>query len=106
MKKSKDLIYNFSGLIMDIARHEVVVDGRMVELTAKEFNLLHFLIKNNGIVFSRAQLLGAVWGINVAIETRTVDVHIRRLRKKLGEVRYYILTLRGVGYKFRAKEKN
>lgn len=95
-------VFKFPGLEVDIARHEVLVSGRMVDLTAKEFNLLHFLIKNNGIVFDRRQLLKSVWGKEPNCKSRTIDVHIRRIRRRLGEASHYLLTLRGVGYKFRA----
>jgi DNA-binding response OmpR family regulator len=75
------------------------VKNKPVELTAKEFELLRYLAENKGRVFSRERLLDVVWGIEVAIETRTVDVHIRRLREKLGKAGEIIKTLRGVGYK-------
>jgi len=86
---------------VDADRHEVKVAGKPVELTAKEFGLLQYLMENPGRVFSRETLLDKVWGIDVAIETRTVDVHMRRLREKLGKAGKYLATLRGVGYKFK-----
>ncbi|MFA4843641.1 MAG: response regulator [Candidatus Margulisiibacteriota bacterium] len=87
-------------LEIDTERHEVKANGKLVELTAKEFQLLFYLASNPGHVYSREQLLDTVWGIEVAIETRTVDVHVRRLREKLGRAGKHIVTLRGVGYKF------
>ena len=73
-----------------------------MELTAKEFALLKFLAENKEKVFERNKLLDIIWGIDVAIETRTVDVHMRRLREKLGKAGRHLITLRGVGYKFRS----
>lgn len=89
-------------LIIDVARHEVTVKGKPVELTLKEFDLLTMLAKNRGLVFSRDQLLDKVWGFEYIGETRTVDVHVRYLRKKLGDEERegkYIQTVRGIGYK-------
>jgi two-component system, OmpR family, response regulator len=87
---------------VDVAHHRALLAGRVLELTAKEFDLLAFLTRNKGLVFSREQLLEKVWGYDFAGETRTVDVHIRWLRQKIesdaGSPRY-IITIRGVGYK-------
>jgi len=91
----------FPNLEIDIEKHEVKADGKRVELTAKEFALLQYLAENKGKAVSREKLLDTVWGIEVAIETRTVDVHVKRLREKLGKKGgKYISTLRGIGYKF------
>ncbi len=90
----------FKDLEIDTDKHEVRAAGKPVELTAKEFQLLLYLAENPERVFSRERLLDAVWGIDVAIETRTVDVHMRRLREKLGKAGDHLVTLRGVGYKF------
>jgi phosphate regulon transcriptional regulator PhoB len=86
---------------VDEGRHQVAVDGRAVELTAKEFGLLVALLRAGGRVLSREQLLDAVWGYaNAAeIESRTVDVHIRRLREKLGAAARHIVTVKGAGYR-------
>lgn len=86
-------------LMMDVARHLVLVDGREVTLTLKEFMLLKYLLENKGIVLTRDQLLQEVWGYDYQGETRTVDVHIRTLRQKLGAAGSVIETVRGVGYK-------
>lgn len=90
----------FSDLEIDTDRHEILSVGKLVALTAKEFQLLYYLAENIGKVFSRDRLLDTVWGVDVAIETRTVDVHMRRLREKLGKAGQHLVTLRGVGYKF------
>lgn len=84
------------------AWHRVTIQGRRVELTAKEFGLLRALIRANGRVLSREHLLEGVWGYASAseIESRTVDVHIRRLREKLGPEARRILTVKGIGYRF------
>lgn len=101
-EKPSGPILKFTDLEIDIDRHEVKASGKLVELTAKEFALLQYLAESKERAISRGKLLDAVWGIEVAIETRTVDVHVRRLRDKLGKkAGKYIQTLRGVGYKFR-----
>lgn len=86
-------------LEMDPAAHTVCVDGRRVELTLKEFELLRLFLERPGRVFSRDQLLERIWGTDYAGETRTVDVHIGTLRTKLGPCGEYIRTVRGVGYR-------
>ena len=82
-----------------VQQHQVLVAGRKVTLTLKEFELLKFLMENQGIVLSRDRLLGHVWGYDFDGETRTVDVHIRTLRQKLGPCGEFIETVRGVGYR-------
>ncbi len=86
-------------LRLDPARHEVTVGGTPVMLTNKEFRLLQFLMANRGLVFSREQLLSRVWDTDYAGDTRTVDMHVRTLRAKLGEAAFMIQTRRGVGYR-------
>lgn len=87
-------------LVIDKAAHEVIVDGRSIVLTAKEFALLSFLAQNRGRVFSREALLARVWGARYEGGPRTVDIHVRRLRMKLGDT-LPLETLRGAGYKLR-----
>jgi len=89
------------GLVIDRAAHEVSVDGRRVTLTAKEFALLAFLAANRGRVYSRDVLLARVWGARYEGGARTVDIHVRRVREKLGDA-LPLETLRGAGYKLRA----
>jgi two-component system phosphate regulon response regulator PhoB len=90
------------GLVMDRAGHRVIAGGREVDLGPTEYRMLEFFMQNPERVFARAQLLDRVWGGNVYIEERTIDVHIRRLRKALEESRLdgLIQTVRGAGYRF------
>jgi two-component system alkaline phosphatase synthesis response regulator PhoP len=100
----EDTIISVNNLHINVERHEVKIDGKDIELTYKEFELLRFLMENRGHVFTRDQLLNKVWGIDYVGETRTVDVHIRHLRQKLsqgGSEEDYIETVRGKGYKAR-----
>lgn len=94
--------FSFGGLNLDTARHEVRLNGKKIELTLKEFELLRLLMKNAGHVMKRDVLLDAIWGKGYSGETRTLDMHIRSLRQKLGDGagRGYISTVRGIGYKF------
>jgi two-component system alkaline phosphatase synthesis response regulator PhoP len=94
-------VLKIDDLEICIARHEVKVNNQPIELTLKEFELLAYLAENRGHVLTRDQLLDKVWGIEYAGETRTVDVHIRYLRKKLGHEDKYIETIRGKGYKLK-----
>lgn len=87
-------------LTVDIARHEVRIKGKPVELTATEFKLLTLLMERRGRVQSRDQLLRDVWEYDSLIDTRTVDTHVRRLREKLGSAAKYLDTVRGIGYRF------
>ena len=80
----------------------VYVDGEKLDLTPKEYELLFYLVKNNGIALSREKLLSDVWGFDFYGDDRTVDTHIKMLRSSLKEYRKFIVTLRGLGYKFEA----
>ncbi len=87
-------------LVLDIARHKVFAKGESIELTAKEFKLLHLLMERRGRVQSREKLLQDVWDYERLVDTRTVDTHMRRLRGKLGAAAKYLETVRNVGYRF------
>ncbi len=89
----------FKEISMDYDKYLVTVDEKEVILTHKEFELLYYLMKNQEIVLSRNQIMNEVWGFDFEGETRTIDVHIRTLRLKLGNVGKYIQTIRNVGYK-------
>lgn len=97
-EKIKDEIVEAGKLKLDIPRHEVIFEDEKIVLTPKEFELLRYLVINQGRVLSRNLLLEKIWGYEYAGDTRTVDVHVRRLRKKIKAD--YIATVRGVGYKF------
>ena len=97
--------YEFEGLSVNVSAREVFVDGVRVELRPKEYDLLFFLVRNRGIVFSRDALLEKVWGFDFMGDDRTVDAHIKMLWHALGEHRTYIVTYRGAGYKFEADQK-
>ena len=96
--KKKELIKS-DGLEIDIAGRNVFVDGEKVEMTPKEYELLFYLVENNGIAISREKLLSNVWGYDFYGDDRTVDTHIKMLRSSLGKYRDKIVTLRGLGYK-------
>lgn len=89
-----------NGIVIDTLGRSVFIDGRQTELTAKEYELLLYLVKNKGIALSREQILNDIWGYDYLGEDRTVDWQIKLLRNKLGKYRSNIVTLRGMGYKF------
>ncbi len=93
-----------SGLVIDEASYSAKVQGRPIDLTFKEFELLRFLAAHPSRVFTREQLLSEVWGYDYYGGSRTVDVHVRRLRAKLGDLEQLIGTVRNVGYRFNAAE--
>ena len=95
----KQKLIRVGGLEMNLGEHIVTADGIRVQLTLKEFELLHTFMTNPGRAFTREQLLSSVWSEDFLGETRTVDVHVGTLRQKLGACGKYIRTVRGVGYK-------
>ena len=102
-KENEEEVLEEGGLSVDISRHTVKKDGTVIELTAKEFDLLCILMQNTGKVLTREILLDKVWGVEYFGDTRTVDVHMRYLRQKIEEnpdSPQYLITVRGVGYKF------
>jgi two-component system alkaline phosphatase synthesis response regulator PhoP len=98
LEPSEEDVYETAGLRIDRARFEVVVDGHSVRLTKREFDLLWYLVRNRARVVTRDTILARLWGYDADVETRTVDVHIRSLRRKLGD--QWIDTVVGVGYRF------
>lgn len=96
---AEDKLFTAGSLAVDVKRRAVTVDGELVILTYKEFELLCYLLENRGVVLSRDQILTKIWDYNYSGETRTVDVHIRTLRQKLGDAGALIETVRGVGYR-------
>lgn len=95
--------YILGELTVSPSRHVVRVDGKEVTLTLKEFELLCLLLSKQETVFSRSQLLDRIWGYEFDGESRTIDVHVRTLRQKLGSAGKYIKTVRGIGYKIGGK---
>lgn len=102
-KAAEDKTYSVGELTVSVLRHEVTFRGASVALTYKEFELLCFLLENRGVVLNRDQILKEVWGYEFDGENRTVDVHVRSLRRKLGEECDVIETVRGVGYRICAR---
>ena len=98
-KQMKDTLLSCGNLSIDVERHQVLDGERQVELTYKEFEMLRYLMENQGIVLTRDKLLEHIWGYDFDGETRTVDVHIRTLRQKLEGSGALIETIRGVGYR-------
>ena len=96
-------LLKLDGLVLNPEEHTVTVDGERIVLTYKEYELLHLFLSQPGIAFTREQLLSAVWNAEYLGETRTVDMHIRTLRQKLGEYGNIIETVRNVGYRLEAK---
>lgn len=96
---AEDKLFTAGSLAVDVKRRAVTVDGEPVIFTYKEFELLCYLLENRGVVLSRDQILTKIWDYNYSGETRTVDVHIRTLRQKLGDAGALIETVRGVGYR-------
>ncbi len=90
----------FGGLILDDKAHEVTIDGKIINLTPKEYDLLKYFVSNNHIALSREQLLTNIWGYDFYGDDRTVDTHVKTLRHQLGKYGQYIKTVRKVGYKF------
>ena len=103
--KTAQALLRSGTLTLDPAEHTVTADGARVELTYKEFELLRLFLSHPGMAFTRDQLMEKVWDVDYCGETRTVDMHIRTLRQKLGENGEHIETVRGVGYRWEA-EKN
>lgn len=104
-KSDKDIrndILKFEGLEVDMKGRNVFVDGEKVELTPKEYELLFYMVTNKGIALSREKLLSDVWGFDFYGDDRTVDTHIKTLRSRLKDYKKFIVTLRGMGYKFEA----
>ncbi len=95
-------IYEFEGLKIDMTGRNVYVDGEKIELTPKEYELLFYFVQNRGVALTRERLLNKVWGYDFYGDDRTVDTHVKMLRGNLKEYRKFIVTLRGLGYKFEA----
>ncbi len=99
-KDDQEGVYKFEGLEVDIKGRNVTVDGQKAELTPKEYELLFYFVKNKGVALSREKLLADVWGFDFFGDDRTVDTHVKMLRNNLKQYRKFVVTLRGMGYKF------
>ncbi len=93
-------IYESEGIRVDFTARQVQVDGQTVEMTPKEYDLFFFLVRNRGVALTRETLIGKVWGYDFSGDDRTLDTHIKLLRKSLGSQSHRVVTLRGVGYRF------
>ena len=93
-------LFEYKGLSVNISSRKVTIDGKNIDMTPKEFDLISFFVKNRDRVFTREQLLNQVWGYEFGGDYRTVDTHIKMLRESLGEYRSLLVTVWGVGYKF------
>ncbi len=93
-------IFTFEGLSVDFSARIVTIDGKRVEMTPKEYDLFFYMVKNKGLALTREKLISKVWGYDFFGDDRTLDTHIKLLRKSLGDYARLIVTLRGVGYRF------
>lgn len=101
LEDESNLIFDFGEFLIDVLRHEVIIQGEKVAFRPKEFDLLVHFVKSPGIIFSREKLLEQVWGYDFFGDIRTVDVHVKKLREKLAPLQHhYLHTVWGVGYKF------
>lgn len=97
---TSDLVTSYDGIVIDTDAHIVTIDGQNADLSMKEFELLKFLIDNKGSALSREKILNHVWNYDYYGDSRTIDSHIKKIRKKLGKKGEHIQTIRGLGYKF------
>ena len=102
--KKEEENLEISGITIDRLGHQVLVDGKELELSYKEFELLTYFIENKGIALSREKILNHVWNYDYFGDARTIDTHVKKLRSKLGEKGSYIKTIWGMGYKFEVDE--
>ena len=99
IQSDEEPVLSYKNLEIDVVRHVCLVNGVQIELTYKEYELLKLFMSNIGIVMSRDSIMNSVWGFDYVGESRTIDMHIKTLRKKLGDAGVYIITVRNVGYK-------
>lgn len=98
-------ITSVGGISIDKAAHQVTIDGKEIELSFKEFELLSYFVENQGIALSREKILNNVWNYDYFGDARTIDTHVKKLRSKMGEKGEYIKTIWGMGYKFEVSEE-
>lgn len=104
MQENAHEIVEIQGMKVDFTARRVTVDGETVELSPKEYELLLYMVRNRGIALTRDRLISEVWGFDFFGDDRTLDTHIKLLRRQLGDYARYITTLRGVGYRFEKEE--
>ena len=97
---AKKDVFTYKGLEVDFSARTVSIDGKRVEMTPKEYDLFFYMVRNKGLALTRESLISEVWGYDFFGDERTLDTHIKLLRKSLGEYSKCIVTLRGVGYRF------
>lgn len=105
-KSGEDSILAAGGIEINKTAHEVTVDGKKIELSFKEFELLSYFLENQGIALSREKILNHVWNYDYFGDARTIDTHVKKLRSKLGDKGEMIHTIWGMGYKFEAEQQN
>lgn len=101
-EKTQHDVFKKEGLVVDFTGRTVTVDGKRVDMSPKEYELLFYLVKNRNIALEREKLLTEVWGYDYYGDDRTLDTHVKLIRSSLGEYRKFLVTLRGVGYRFEA----
>lgn len=99
-EENKNDVFTYEGLEVDFSARTVTIDGKRAEMTPKEYDLFFYMVRNKGIALTRESLISEVWGYDFFGDERTLDTHIKLLRKSLGEYSKCIVTLRGVGYRF------
>ena len=99
-------VADVGGICLDKAAHQVTIDGKPIDLSYKEFELLNYFIENQGIALSREKILNNVWNYDYFGDARTIDTHVKKLRSKMGEKGNYIKTIWGMGYKFEVDDDN
>ena len=104
-KETKEDIYQIAGIKMDNIAHDVYIDNNKIYLTPKEYDLLKYFIDNKNIALTRENLLSNIWGYDFYGDDRTIDTHVKTLRKHLGKYKNMIVTVRGMGYKFEYEEE-
>ncbi len=102
-ESATDNTLSVGGIEMSIDAHEVMIDGKRLDLSVKEFELLEYFIRNQGMALSREKILNSVWDYDYFGDARTIDTHVKKLRSKMGEKGEYIKTIWGMGYKFEAE---
>ena len=102
---TEDDVLEVGGIVMDKAAHMVTIDGKNIDLSYKEFELLAYFMENKGIALSREKILNHVWNYDYFGDARTIDTHVKKLRSKMGEKGDYIKTIWGMGYKFEVSEE-